>query len=63
MRLPAINDRTYAVAPSTLDCLRQQGTSPIFSRGFLPGRAKIHEKRKKKYRFAEGQGVASEITA
>jgi hypothetical protein len=40
--------------PQRQYCLRQQGTLPIFSRRFSPGRAKIVEKRKKKYRSAEG---------
>jgi hypothetical protein len=36
------------VASATPLCLRQQGTSALFYRGFLPGRAKILDKRKNK---------------
>jgi hypothetical protein len=45
----SISNTSYAVAPAMPLCLRQQGTSPIFYRRFLPGREKIVGKKKKKY--------------
>jgi hypothetical protein len=51
-------DRIYTVTPATLYCLRQQGTSPLFIEDFArPG--EILDKRKKKYRSAEGSNHAS----
>jgi hypothetical protein len=45
-----VRGKSYAVASATplLPAAARYFTS--FSRGFLPGRAKIHEKGKKKYR-------------
>jgi hypothetical protein len=43
----------YTVLPTTLYCLRQQGTSPVLSLNFAR-QVKFNDKRKKKYRSAEG---------